>query len=517
MFLNMKKIFCFLAVLLSITCFSQVDKDSIAIEELLTKARKYQAQLRYDETYRILLEAVDLAQKNNFKVLEFKVEIAIANMYVMKEEMAQAKEFFENKFPDESFPPDILSYYYHRKAFYYNQSENQEAALAVALRGIDIATEHNFKEDLIILYHEIAFIYENQGKFDLSQKYYDKVLELVDDDDLKTKTSVKINKARLYTKTNRFDESNTLLEEALTQIDSTGLYQLKIYLYGAFSSNYHMMGDSTNYYKYRFLNVDEALNTQKQHSESQYKDLQVRYQIKEKDALIEKKNTEQKELLFLIFGITVLFLFAGLFSVYTRKKNKSLTKLLHNNNFLLSELNHRTKNNLQLIVSLAARESKKDSNDEITSLANLTSKIESIATLHQQLYLNEQLDSIQIKNYIEEILVNLSEFLTQNKIEVIKEIDSVEIGANQSLYMGLLINELTVNSIKHAFPTQEKKQIELSIKNKNKYLEIQYQDNGVGVPTNSKVKLISTLSRQLEADFKIENRNGFYYFAKIKV
>jgi len=137
--------------------------------------------------------------------------------------------------------------------------------------------------------------------------------------------------------------------------------------------------------------------------------------------------------------------------------------------------------------------------------------------LHQQLYLNEQLDSIQIKNYIEEILVNLSEFLTQNKIEVIKEIDSVEIGANQSLYIGLLINELVVNSIKHAFPDQEKKQIELSIKIKDKYLEIQYRDNGVGVPENSKVKLISTLSRQLEAEFKIENRSGFCYFAKIKI
>jgi two-component sensor histidine kinase len=512
----MKKVFACIALFLSFLNFSQVKNDSITVEELLYKAKQYQAQLRYDETYRILLEAVDLAQKNNFKVLEFKVEIAIANMYVMKDEAKQAKEFFENKFPDKSFPPEIISYYYHRKSFYYNQSEKQDAALAVALKGIEVATEHSFKEDLITLHHEIAFIYENQGKFDLSEKYYDKVLELVGDD-LNTKTGVKINKARLYTKTNRFDESNALLEEALTQIDSTGLHQLKIYLYGAFSSNYHMMGDSTNYYKYRFLNVDEALKAQKEHSESQYKDLQVRYQIKEKDALIDKKNTEQKELLFLIFGITVLFLFAGLFGVYTREKNKSLTKLLHNNNFLLSELNHRTKNNLQLIVSLAARESKKDANDEITSLANLTSKIESIATLHQQLYLNEQLDSIQLKNYIEEILVNLSEFLNQNKIEVIKEIDSVEIGANESLYMGLLINELVVNSIKHAFPIQEKKQIELSIKNKNKYLEIRYQDNGVGVPTNSKVKLISTLSRQLEADFKIENRNGFYYFAKIKV
>lgn len=512
----MNKTLLLIVFLFSVSGFSQADRDSAAIENLLVQAKHQQEKLRYDETYRILLEALNLAQKKNYKVLEFKTEITIANMYVMKEEMTQAQEFFENKFPDESFPPEIQSYYYHRKAFYYNQSENQEAALAVAIKGIDVATQHNFKEDLVILYHEIAFIYENQGKFDLSEKYYDIVLELVGDD-LKTKTSVRINKARLYTKTNRFKESNALLEEALIQIDSTGLHQLKIYLYGAFSSNYYMMGDSINYYKYRFLNVDEALKAEKEYSESQYKDLQIKYQIKEKDALIDKKNTEQKELLFLIGGISGLLLVAGSFNIYIRKKNKSLKKLLDNNNFLLKELNHRTKNNLQLIVALATRESKKDVNDEITGLANLTSKIESIATLHQQLYLNEQLDSVQLKNYIEEILVNLNEFLTQNKIEVIKEIDSVEIGANQSLYIGLLINELVVNSIKHAFPTQENKQIELVVKIKDKYLEIQFKDNGVGIPENSKVKLISTLSRQLEADFKIENQNGFYYFAKIKV
>src|SRR5690606_33090563 len=134
----------------------------------------------------------------------------IANMYVMKEEMTQAQEFFENKFPDESFPPDILSYYYHRKAFYYNQSENQAEALTTALKGVEIAKLHHFKDDLITLYNEIAFIYENQGKYDLAEKYYDDVLELTND--LRTDSHIKLNKARLYTKMNRFKESNLLLQ-----------------------------------------------------------------------------------------------------------------------------------------------------------------------------------------------------------------------------------------------------------------------------------------------------------------
>lgn len=512
----MNKTLLLIVFLFSVSGFSQADRDSAAIENLLAQAKHQQEKSRYDETYRILLEALNLAQKKNYKALAFKTEIAIANMFLMKNEIKQAKEFFENKFPDESFPPEIHSYYYHRKAFYYNQIPNHDVALVTANKGIEIALENNFTDDLISLYNEIAFIYEHQKKFKLAEKYYNNVLELTEND-LRTHTNVYLNKARLYTKMKKYRESNLMLEDILQQIDSTEFYQLKIHLYGSFSYNYQMLGDSTNYYKYRFLNRDEALKAQKEYSETQYKDLQLKYQIKEKDALIDMKNAEQKALLFLISGITVLFLSAGLFSIYTRRKNKRLTKLLNNNNFLLSELNHRTKNNLQLIVALATRESKKDVNDEITGLANLTSKIESIATLHQQLYLNEQLDSVQLKNYIEEILVNLNEFLTQNKIEVIKEIDSVEIGANQSLYIGLLINELVVNSIKHAFPIQENKQIELVVKIKDKYLEIQFKDNGVGIPENSKVKLISTLSRQLEADFKIENQNGFYYFAKIKV
>lgn len=511
----MKKIFCFLTLLLSITCFSQVDNDSIVIEKLLDQAKRNQAKLKYDETYRILLEALTIARKNNYRALEFKTEITIANMYLMKGEISQAKDFFENKFPNPSYPKAIQSYYYHRKAFYYNQSRNNKQALVTAYKGVEIAKENNFIADLISLYNEIAYIHEHQNNLNVAIDFYNKALSL--SDNFITQSNITLNKARIYTKMSMYNNSNLLLNEVLKMIDTTEYYEIKTHLYGSFSYNFQMLGDSTNYYKYRYLNVNEALKAQKAHSESQYKDLQVKYQIKEKDALIDKKNAQQKELMFLIFGITVLFLLAGLLSIYTRNKNKSLTKLLYNNNFLLSELNHRTKNNLQLIVSLANRESKKNINDKLTGIVNLTSKIESIATLHQQLYLNEKLDYIQLKSYIEEILVNLTEFLNQNKIEVIKEIDSVEIGANQPLYMGLLINELVVNSIKHAFPTQDNKKIELSIKIKDKYLEIQYRDNGVGVPENSKVKLISTLSRQLEADFMIENRNGFCYFAKIKI
>src|SRR5690606_2718531 len=110
----------------------------------------------------------------------------------------------------------------------------------------------------------------------------------------------------------------------------------------------------------------------------------------------------------------------------------------------------------------------------------------------------------------------LSPFLQQNNIDVNKNLDAVEMNANTSLYIGLIINELIVNSIKHAFPNQENKQIELSVRDRNRFIEITYKDNGVGISKNTKAKLLTTLSRQIEAEYLIENNPGFYYQATVE-
>lgn len=496
--------------------FTKANQDSLTIVKLLNKAEIQQKNFKYDETQQTLLEALQKAQKTNQEALAFKVEIAIANMHLMKNELAQAANFFENKFPKSSYPKNIQSYYYHRKAFYYNQSKQHPKALETAKVGIAIAQANNLTSDLISLYNEIAFTYEHQGKFILAQEYYDKALEL-SENDLLTHSDIFLNKARLLSQTKNYHDSNKMLEELLSKIDSTKFYNTKMHSYGLFSYNYQMLGDSTNYYKYRFLNRDAALNVQKEYSETQYRELQLQYQTKEKDELIAKKDLEEKQLWIIIIAISVLLFLVGAFNVVTKRKNERLKKLLENNNFLLKELNHRTKNNLQLIVSLGARELNKTSKGEITSLTNLTSKIESIATLHQQLYINERLEFIQLKNYVSEILENLSPFIEQNKIALIEEVEAIEINSNPALYIGLLINELVINSLKHAFEDEEKKTIKIKIFQENKNLVIIYSDNGKGVVDTQKIKLVRTLSHQLGNHYKIENKDGFYYQIKIKL
>ncbi len=302
---NMKNTLPYLFLFCFTIGFGQAKNDSIAIESLLNKAKVQQGKLKYPEAYQTFLEALNLAKKNNHKALEFKTEIPIANMYIMKGEEKLAKDFFENKFPDKSFPKEIRSYYYHRKAFYFDQSLKLDSALATAKKGVEIAKKANLTSDLITLYNEMGYIYERQKKFSKAEKYYDKVLELTKDD-LKTYSNTYLNKGRLYSLIKKYKESNRMLEDNLQQIDTTDWYQTKVYLHDIISQNYQHLGDSTNYYKHLFHNRDETINGEREYSETQYKDLLLKYQTKEKDELLSAKEKESRNLTYLIIGLVLL-------------------------------------------------------------------------------------------------------------------------------------------------------------------------------------------------------------------
>lgn len=512
----MKKTYAFLLLALTALCFAQPQQDSLKIESLLKKAGEQQNKLKYPDAFRTFTQALQLAKKSGNKVLEFKTGVAIGNFHIMNGELKLAQAFFENQFPTAGIPIDIRSYYYHRKAFYFNQDLKLDSALVTAKRGVRIATQAQLTADLITLYNEIGYIYERQGRFGLSLGYYDRVLALTKNN-LEVHSSAYLKKARVFYVLKRYAASVRMLEDNAHQVDSTDWHRTKSYIYDMLALNYKQLGDSTNYYKNLFRRTDEDLKTHHEISLTQYNDLLLKYQTKEKDALLSESKSDEKRLVYLIIGLFGLILLAIPLLIFIRKKNRKLNKLLQKNSFLLGELNHRTKNNLQLIVSLTARETNKTSHTEITGLTNLASKIESIASLHKQLYLNDELKSVRSKPYIEEIIASIEPFLKNNGIGIETDIDDVAIDSNQSLYIGLIINELFVNSIKHAFAGRSDKHISIAVKSERKQLEIRYADNGTGIAEGTRIKLLNTLSEQLEADFHTGNRDGFYYSAKIKI
>lgn len=259
---------------------------------------------------------------------------------------------------------------------------------------------------------------------------------------------------------------------------------------------------------------------------------------------ISKKEVQRAELLpglnnALFFKtenfITILFILGLIFNNYTFKRhnnkilkkqqneideqNKSLEKLAAEKEWLLQEIHHRVKNNLQIVISLLNSQSAYlDNQDALMAIKNSQYRMFAMSLIHQKLYESDNLSYIDMSWYIFELVEKMKEwFETQAKINFILDIEVVFLDVAQAIPLGLIINELVNNAVKHAFPLETKGDVYISLKNieNNKYLLI-ISDTGIGVPENFEIKqdkslgmnLIIGLTEQIGGVFELKNENG---------
>lgn len=147
------------------------------------------------------------------------------------------------------------------------------------------------------------------------------------------------------------------------------------------------------------------------------------------------------------------------------------------------EIHHRIKNNFQIVVSLLNIEARRNDKININDfINNMESRIAVIATIDQTLYYNCDSGMISLEHYITNIMDYI---LVSNDLEVVKVIinfDKIKMDSKISISLGLIINELANNSIKHSFPTSYlNAEIVISLKKIGDFQYILfYGDNGVG-------------------------------------
>lgn len=104
---------------------------------------------------------------------------------------------------------------------------------------------------------------------------------------------------------------------------------------------------------------------------------------------------------------------------------------------------------------------------------------------------------------------NLSSLFSKNNVHINLNVSEVNIANKMAVYLGILINELCVNSIKHGFKNIDEPRISCEIVVNDDKVVIHYADNGIGIDTNVKLTLIDLLCRQIYANYKFYNNNGF--------
>jgi PAS domain S-box-containing protein len=200
------------------------------------------------------------------------------------------------------------------------------------------------------------------------------------------------------------------------------------------------------------------------------------------------------------------------------KAQNALKESLTEKKILLREIHHRVKNNMQIISSLLNLQIQFEDQDKTVSvLKESQGRVKSMAMVHEKLYQSDTLSKINFKDYVTNMVSDIFYSYGINKETINPELDIEDVNLNidTAIPLGLIINELTTNSVKYAFP-QSEGTLKIKLKTLPEQMELIVADDGVGIPEDLDIKktetlglqLVNNLINQIDGEIELDRRNG---------
>lgn len=208
-------------------------------------------------------------------------------------------------------------------------------------------------------------------------------------------------------------------------------------------------------------------------------------------------------------------------------RNK-LKSYIDQQTLLLQEVHHRIKNNMQTMTGLLYLQEMQTENSEAAAvLKEAQSRLQSMTLLYEKLYRSEAVRDMPAQDYLPELLGEMQE-LTQSGVQIEQEadIEDIVLPVRVLFPLGIMLNELVSNSMKHAFIGRESGQIYISLKSAgDREIEFIYRDDGVGLPqqvvqgdsSGLGIVLIKNLAQQMGGAIDLLSASGFQARLLIKL
>jgi two-component sensor histidine kinase len=201
----------------------------------------------------------------------------------------------------------------------------------------------------------------------------------------------------------------------------------------------------------------------------------------------------------------------------TRLAEKQKDDLVREKHVLLQELQHRVANSLQIIASVLMQSARRVQSEETRlHLHDAHSRVMSIATLQKQLAVT-QLKSVELRTYFADLCRSIAASMIDDPQRLTLEaiVDDTATNSDVSVSMGLIVTELVINAIKHAFSDQTVGgKITVSFAENEGAWLLSVLDNGAGMPVGEKLGkpglgtgIVEALSRQLGASVTVLDAN----------
>lgn len=198
----------------------------------------------------------------------------------------------------------------------------------------------------------------------------------------------------------------------------------------------------------------------------------------------------------------IMVLLSILDNTDTLALEKQRTSLVKEKALLLEELQHRVANSLQIIASVLLQSAKGvPAGDTRAFIFDAHARVMSVASLQHQLALSPR-ETVTLQIYFSNLCrsIGASMIADEGKLKIVVDVDGSKVAANVSLCLGLMLTELVINALKHAFPNERTGVITVSFRSREKDWTMTVSDNGVGMPADmpaSKAGLGSSIVQAL--------------------
>lgn len=512
----------------------------INIQKQTHSTKNAELQLLYYKAYINALEfrnskslaiALDLIKKSKqFKLpeWEFKAHLAVAGFYEgsadfdkrCKGHLDEAYRLYQDHQLEH-----LYSIYCVRISSYYRLSNKKDSSIIFATQALAYAKKYNNKREKTDASLLLGMLYRDTN-LEKSIHYSSLAAkDFLNQRNNYAAASQYLNISFTLLRAKQFKKSSLYADSAYKLNNSETLIRYFQVKQEIFKETGHP--DSAYIYldKYHKLKIAE-LNSR---DGIEIKNISEKYESEKKEALIKTKNQQFNYIVGLLI-LVVLGTSVVLFKNHTIKSQNitinrqlnELNEMLEIKKTLLSELQHRVKNNLQNIISLLEIQRESINFNNIDELVRENqNRIHSMAILHQKLDISKNIDHINLKDYVIELAALVRDsYLHINKnitLDINCKVEELSIQKAQPL--GMIIVELVSNSIKHAFIRQSTGKISIFIENNSNHTDIQmhYADDGIGFDTEESrenglgLGIIEGLTDQLNGNTTIDHlhKKGF--------
>jgi two-component sensor histidine kinase len=203
----------------------------------------------------------------------------------------------------------------------------------------------------------------------------------------------------------------------------------------------------------------------------------------------------------------------------SKRVEKQVLSALQEKEVLLREIHHRVKNNLQVIQSLLSLQAGKIKDPEAQeAFKESGDRVRSMALVHEKLYQSADLCYIDMVDYLSKLGPRLFQAsqISLEKVKLKLDVETIRVGIDRAIPLGLILNELITNALKHAFSDGREGQIRVWLAQDEGMIRLTVGNNGVGFPETVNFRksesmgfqIITALVEQLGGTIELNREGG---------